>query len=826
MNITIVRQNWDPSDVARTILNCARFWSEKGHSVTLVHTRPLGRERDRLSLNCLFEPGLDPLCIPDGDILFCCDWRLAEKCALLPRTKGIKFLLTDRMNTGEATRIIESWRLPMEKVSVDTEAGELVTRLTGGSCRVMNTCLTAKEKAGELEGFFDMATKGESFLFLLSQKDENSPKTLAQYAEAAAALLENGEIVLAQELFTSIASFIEKAAQALEDDNIKTFFGKAYGLAQAGLNRIEEKNPFAEPRGLRASVLYNPVEETMLDHSENQGQETRGFHISEQKTDFGLRIYLDLAETKGGIDHAKWAEAINREDKSAVLCGYYPMNFPGIIELINAIDSKIALAVESSLATDAGSMIPSIQREVLFTVTWTPGRTLDPISLGNIKAIKENPNTALVVGLSVDADEEAFDQERERFLEYGITLRPYFPPACIMPRGKGPLQKAWCRRTGYVVAPDGTRYPCHSKMIRSVDPMENMLAGELGLNAHLSLCPEFGLCAPCDLEGNIFKSPWLNRIFTGRQNVITKKPALGQTPEDRSIYQINNLKHLLINNSPHMLAVQGCMYASRIAQYVYYLKLLQGLGILEEGQNRALHDQVVQVHLDQLVHMYLVDELQILGLFGLFGIGIEKPPFVLEIQEGLGADVLGQQKSARVRAVGRDGADLRRVFEEPVGRDAGGDGQIPKLAIHGQLLQMVAVADLHSAVLGKKNGQHLRVLPGDLVPQLGQNACGHPQVHPDIIDVPCPGSATGHEQKLMLFFGFDQFVQDGQKRLGPPVHYGLAPYLEYVHVRLHVEILFRLGRLEQVLADQGFSQKSGLYVQTAFFAFFLYQLTH
>ena len=53
---------------------------------------------------------------------------------------------------------------------------------------------------------------------------------------------------------------------------------------------------------------------------------------------------------------------------------------------------------------------------------------------------------------------------------------------------------------------------------------------------------------------------------------------------------------------------------------------------------------------------------------------------------------------------------LGRMFEETVGRDTVSDGHIAQAAEHGQLLQVVAVADLDAAVLGQKHGQHLGIM--------------------------------------------------------------------------------------------------------------------
>eukprot|EP00828_Plagiopyla_frontata_P042182 TRINITY_DN6232_c0_g1_i2.p1 TRINITY_DN6232_c0_g1~~TRINITY_DN6232_c0_g1_i2.p1 ORF type:complete len:415 (-),score=109.24 TRINITY_DN6232_c0_g1_i2:31-1275(-) len=283
---------------------------------------------------------------------------------------------------------------------------------------------------------------------------------------------------------------------------------------------------------------------------------------------------------------------------------------------------------------------------------------------------------------------------------------------------------------------------------------------------------------------------------------------------------------VLVDDRAHVLTCERGMDVLRMPQGVNDLELFHGLGVLEEGQHGPFNDEILKVHLDELVHMDLVVKLQGVQVLGLLGIVLVHAPLVLEEDEGLGPDVLGKKKGPGIRAVRRNGPQLRRVLEKSVGRDSGGDGQVAQLAEHVELFQMVAVTDLHPAVFGEQHGEHLRVLPGNLVPEFGQDAGGHAQIDTYVVNVTGAGATAGHEQYLVLVLGLDQLVENGQERVGPPVHDGLPADLEHVHFRLHAEIVLGLGLAQERLGHQRLAQQRCVDMKPPLLVFFPDQLSH
>jgi len=214
--------------------------------------------------------------------------------------------------------------------------------------------------------------------------------------------------------------------------------------------------------------------------------------------------------------------------------------------------------------------------------------------------------------------------------------------------------------------------------------------------------------------------------------------------------------------------------------------------------------------MDEIGHGDAIDELQFLDVFGLLGIVAVQAPFVLQINEGLRADIFGEQKRAAVGAMRRDGSELRRMLEETVGRDARGDGQVAFAAEHGQLLQVVAMTDAYAAMLGQEHGQHFSILGRNLVPKFRQYARGHSKIHADIVNVACSRAATGHKQNLELLLGLQQHVNNGKKCLGTAIHDGLSANFEHIHVWVHAEIVRGFGFGQKLLADQRLSHEWGV----------------
>jgi hypothetical protein len=62
-------------------------------------------------------------------------------------------------------------------------------------------------------------------------------------------------------------------------------------------------------------------------------------------------------------------------------------------------------------------------------------------------------------------------------------------------------KKVRCMRRIYLVAPDGRRFLCISKMLRQKDDLGNVLETGLGNDQVTVECQDYGYCNPCDKLG-------------------------------------------------------------------------------------------------------------------------------------------------------------------------------------------------------------------------------------------------------------------------------------------------------------------------------------
>ena len=140
-----------------------------------------------------------------------------------------------------------------------------------------------------------------------------------------------------------------------------------------------------------------------------------------------------------------------------------------------------------------------------------------------------------------------------------------------------------------------------------------------------------------------------------------------------------------------------------VVEGINYLQLLETLGPLEQGEDRPLNYQVVQIQLQELSGRYSVEESEFIYSLPLdfFRVSIEEPFFIFQEDKGASSNVFGEKKGAAVSSVWRNGTYLRGVFKIAVGRNSIGYWQVAELAEHGQLFQIVSMTDLDPPVFRK-----------------------------------------------------------------------------------------------------------------------------
>ena len=90
------------------------------------------------------------------------------------------------------------------------------------------------------------------------------------------------------------------------------------------------------------------------------------------------------------------------------------------------------------------------------------------------------------------------DSDLEFFRESGVPVEIDVDQRDFKGCLQAKAQDALCRKRIYLLAPDGTRYQCVSRLMRAAEPLENMLDQPLSEDICVAMCSDYGKCAPCD----------------------------------------------------------------------------------------------------------------------------------------------------------------------------------------------------------------------------------------------------------------------------------------------------------------------------------------
>ncbi len=199
----------------------------------------------------------------------------------------------------------------------------------------------------------------------------------------------------------------------------------------------------------------------------------------------------------------KWAEFINQAGKNVIFTGGEPFLYPDFVKLLNAISAGIKVKIYSNFGADMQDYIKNCQRPVIFFGTYHPasgpvGKFIETINA--LRAAGKFQGSIHMVGWAKQLDYITKAQEeftRHNWYVY-IDDDQYLQDDSSGMKFK---KKVRCTRRIYLLAPDGRRYLCISKLLRQKDALGNVLETGLGVDQVAMECQEYGYCNPCDKLG-------------------------------------------------------------------------------------------------------------------------------------------------------------------------------------------------------------------------------------------------------------------------------------------------------------------------------------
>ncbi|MDD5491394.1 MAG: radical SAM protein [bacterium] len=215
----------------------------------------------------------------------------------------------------------------------------------------------------------------------------------------------------------------------------------------------------------------------------------------------------NLPESKAdqyqSLSWQKWSEFINKTGKNVIFTGGEPFLYPDLVKLLNAISPQIKVKIYSNFSADMQDYIENCKRRVVFFGTYHP--VSGPVDkfigkINSIRAAGKFAGSIHMVGWTKQLDFVAkakAEFNRHRWYVY-IDDDQYLQDDSSSLKFR---KKVHCTRRIYLIAPDGRKFLCVSKMLRQKDTLGNVLDAGLGEDRVTVECQDYGYCNPCDNLG-------------------------------------------------------------------------------------------------------------------------------------------------------------------------------------------------------------------------------------------------------------------------------------------------------------------------------------
>jgi len=203
----------------------------------------------------------------------------------------------------------------------------------------------------------------------------------------------------------------------------------------------------------------------------------------------------------------KWIEAINKIGKNVIFTGGEPTIHPDFIKIIKNINKNILISVYTNFCWSdefTQKYINEINRPVRFYGSYHPSSGKPGRVIKVINKLREKNLIEGVIHMVDPKNNDFFKKTQKKFKQNKWNLFKTERVSNSIERSSMSFRKTVeCSGKRIIIAPNGDRYQCVSKLLRMKDPLENIFYEDLKENKTFCICPDYGFCSPCDDEYKI-----------------------------------------------------------------------------------------------------------------------------------------------------------------------------------------------------------------------------------------------------------------------------------------------------------------------------------
>lgn len=209
---------------------------------------------------------------------------------------------------------------------------------------------------------------------------------------------------------------------------------------------------------------------------------------------------MDKKNTYEQLPAEAWIDIINKLGRDVIFTGGEPFLYPDLIKVINNISPKLKIKIYTNFMWDSEEFIREVNRQVEFYGSYHPCSGKPEKFLENINKLRSASKfNGSIHGILYEKQSKFMHKSADTFKKSEWNLELDDDQYEIFEGSSKKFRKrVQCMSKSILIAPDGIRYQCVSKMVRKVGGHENLVHKKFKGPSISQECFDYGYCAPCD----------------------------------------------------------------------------------------------------------------------------------------------------------------------------------------------------------------------------------------------------------------------------------------------------------------------------------------